>query len=504
MNRLRVISAALAATLLLGSCSSVVEVDEQPEIFPDYKGVTVPAGIAPMDFNLPADYERVRVEVVGSEGGSMTGGGRWARFGVRRWKALTEANKGGRLTFRVSGKKDGRWERFAAFDMEVSREPLDEFGITYRQIAPGYTTFSSIGIYQRDLHSFKEYPMLTSTLLPGQCMGCHTPNRTSPDCFMFHVRGAKGGTFIRREGKSEWVITKTDQTIGNIAYTNWHPSGNYYAGSIDLVRQCFWTANHRWIEVADLAADVVVVDERSRELLVSPELTSEDYLEMQPAFSADGTTIYFCRARARDVPREIDEVRYDLCSISFDPETGQVGDTVSVVIPAADNGFSVTWPRPSFDGRYLIYCKADAGCFPIEHKEADLWLMDLQTGENRVLDEVNSSYSESYHSWSSGSRWFLFSTRRFDGLYGQVYFSCIGDDGRCTKPFLLPQRNPRAFYHSIRYSFNVPDFTSGKVDLDLKGMHRSVFKGKRGRLTPVGAQMPSYAPDLVEDELSIN
>ena len=485
MNRIATVSAAAAALLLLFSCAPVAEVDTLPEIFPDYVDVTIPAGIAPMDFNLPAEYSKVKVEVKGSISGSMKGGGRWARFGLKQWKALTEANKGGSLSFSVCGKKDGVWTKFRDFKMTVSPEPLDEFGITYRHIAPGYTTYSSIGIYQRDLHSFKEYPILTSTLLPGQCMGCHTPNRTSPDCFMFHVRGAKGGTFIKRDGKSDWVITKTDKTIGNVAYTYWHPSGDFYAGSIDPVRQCFWSANKRWIEVADLAADMVVVDERTSEIIVSPTVTTKEYLEMQPAFAADGRSIFFCRAKAKDVPKEIDDVRYDLCRISFDPEAVSVGDSVEVIIPAADNGFSVTWPRPSFDGKYLLYCKADAGCFPIEHKEADLWLMDLQTGETRALDEVNSPFSESYHSWSKGSKWFLFSTRRFDGLFGQVYFSCVAEDGTCSKPFLLPQRNPRDFYRSIPYSFNVPDFTSGKVDLPLKGLHRDVFKGTRRNLEPI-------------------
>ena len=485
MNRHLSIFVAAAASLLLFSCAPVVEVDSLPEIFPDYVGVTIPAGIAPMDFNLPEGFTKVRVEVKGSVEGSMKGGGRWARFGIRGWKALTEANKGGSLTFSVCGKKDGKWMKFRDFKMEVSREPLEEFGITYRHIAPGYTTYSSIGIYQRDIHSFKEYPILTSTLLTSQCMGCHTPNRTSADCFMFHVRGAKGGTYVRREGRSDWYVTKTDKTIGNVAYTYWHPTGDYYAGSIDPVRQCFWTAKNRWIEVADLAADVVVVDARKDEILVSPQLTTKDYFEMQPAFSSDGRTIFFCRAKAKEVPKEIDDLRYDLCSIAFDPETGRVADTVNVVIPAADNGFSVTWPRPSFDGRYLIYCKADAGCFPIEHKEADLWLLDLRTGETRPLDEVNSQFSESYHSWSRNSKWFLFSTRRFDGLYGQVYFSCIGEDGRCTKPFLLPQRNPRDFYRRIPFSFNVPDFTSDKVKFPLRGVHNAVFKGERRHLTPV-------------------
>ena len=53
----------LIACLLAGGCTgSTTYVDFLPEIYPDYIGVTVPAGIAPMNFNLPEEYDRVFVK----------------------------------------------------------------------------------------------------------------------------------------------------------------------------------------------------------------------------------------------------------------------------------------------------------------------------------------------------------------------------------------------------------------------------------------------------------
>ena len=149
------------------------------------------------------------------------------------------------------------------------------------------------------------------------------------------------------------------------------------------------------------------------------------------------------------------------------------------MIPAAREGHSVSFPRPSYDGRWLMYNKADFSVFPIDHKEADLWLMDLSTGETRPIDEVNSPFSESFHNWSSDSRWFLFSSRRADGLYVQVYLSSIDSTGHCTKPFVLPQKNPRKYYHNTLYSFNVPDFTKRKVSFDTRGVYDEVFSEER-------------------------
>ncbi len=471
------------AVLLVSSCRGGTSFsDRLPDIYPDYIGVTVPAGIAPMDFNIPDEYDHVFVRVTGSEGGILKSRGRWASFPVRKWHRLTEMNAGGTLTFTVLGKKDGEWTQWRDFIMYVSSSPLNDYGVTYRKIAPGYTTYSHIGLYQRDIHSFHEEPIIESTLTPGQCMNCHTANATDPTQFLFHLRGQHGATFIQDKGHREWVTTKTDSTIGNMAYCYWHPDGRWLAGSINPVRQCFWTGDKLPIEVFDMASDLVIMDMNDHSLIVDPRLTTKDYLESSPSFTPDGRTLYFCKAKAFEVPRQVDSIRYDLMKVSFDPGTGKLGD-IETVIPASRDSLSISFPRPSYDGRWLMYNQADFGVFPIDHIEADLWLMDLRTGGTRPIEEVNSPLSESFHNWSSDSKWFLFSSRRDDGLYVQTYIASIDEDGHCTKPFVLPQRNPRKFYHGIMYSYNAPDFTKTKVRFKTRGVYRDVFSDKRIQAT---------------------
>ena len=473
----------LTLFLLTAACTGQTTLSEElPDIYPDYIGVTVPAGIAPLNFNLPEEYDRVFVRVTGDKGGEIKVRGRWADFPIRAWHRLTEQNAGGTLHFTVLGRKDGRWTQWRDFVLYVSDAPLTDYGLTYRKMAPGYLTYSHIGIYQRDIHTFREDPIIESTLTPGQCMGCHTANATDPSQFLFHLRGKHGATLVQHDGRREWLTTKTDSTIGNVAYCYWHPEGRWFAGSINPVRQCFWTGDQRTIEVFDLASDVVVMDTRDYSLVVDPRFTTKEYLETSPVFSADGRTLYFCRSKAYDVPAQVDSVRYDLMRASFDPETGALGE-IETVIPASEEGHSISFPRPSYDGRWLMYNQADFSVFPIDHKEADLWLLDLSTGERRPLDEVNSPFSESYHNWSSDSRWFLFSSRRADGLYVQVYLSSIDADGHCTKPFVLPQKNPRKYYHNTLYSFNVPDFTKRKVDFRTRDTYREVFSDERVQAT---------------------
>lgn len=66
----------LMALAFLVSCSSLpdhpVKADKLPRIFPDYIGVTVPVGIAPLDFNYTGgNYETMDVMVKGSKGGEL-------------------------------------------------------------------------------------------------------------------------------------------------------------------------------------------------------------------------------------------------------------------------------------------------------------------------------------------------------------------------------------------------------------------------------------------------
>ena len=68
-------------------------------------------------------------------------------------------------------------------------------------------------------------------------------------------------------------------------------------------------------------------------------------------------------------------------------------------------------------------------------------------------------------------------------MYAQLFLASIDDDGHVSKPFLLPQRNPRKYYHEMMDSYNVPDFTKTKVEFDAHEAYRQVFDNKRKQVT---------------------
>ncbi len=487
MRRILQIICAVWLIVTASACSNrptdARQADNQPDIYPDYVDVTIPAGIAPLCFNFADEsIERMDVYIKGAKGGELHVNGEWADFDIDDWKELTQQNIGADLIVSVCTRKDGQWTQWLDFTIHVSDYPLEEYGLTYRRIPPGYEVGGNIGIYERDLHSFQERALLTEFDLPGRCFNCHTPNRTNPRELTLQIRGEGGGTMVQKTGAQRWLNTKTDSTKAAGSYAYWHPEGRYCAYAVNSVHQAFFTGANDRIEAYHKFSDVIVLDTETDQLLLSPLLQTDD-LEIFPAFSPDGKWLYYSTSHPCNVPAEYEKVKCSLCRIAFDAQTGLFGETADTLVCADSTGYSATQVRPSYDGRWLMYTVSERSNFPVFQKDADLWLMDLQTGKSRPLDEINSNDVESFHNWSQDSHWFVFTSKRGDGMYAQLFLASINEQGECTKPFLLPQRNPRKFYQEIFDSFNVPDFTCEPVDLDVSEAQQQVESEERVPVT---------------------
>jgi len=477
---------AVPAILLFSLIASCGRYDpaisnELPPVWPDYTDVTIPSGIAPMNFG-PADSigaHKIRVAVNNAEGKTvLKSKGPSARFTVRRWHKVLRDAAGTSLTFTVDMKTADGWKRYQPFSMHISKDPID-FGLTYRLIPPGYQSFGNMGLFERNLSNFHQRELLDTRMLESGCINCHTQNRTDPSTYSFHVRGAHSATVVRRSVQSECLNTMTDSTGGFFVYPYWHPSGEYTAYSVNSTRQSFYSSADKMLEVYDEKSDVILYRHATHSVL-RPKLTNlPEVFETWPAFSADGRTLYFCESPFGRLPRDARKMKYSLCSLSFDPETGSFGEKKDTLLNASDHNMSFAQPRPSYDGKYILVTAASFGTFLIWHKEADLWLYNIETGEFYPAGGINSDNTESFHNWSSNSKWAVVASRRDDGVYTRLYLAHMNEDGRFEKAFLLPQRNPVKYYSELIYSYNTPDFTSGKVQLDRHSVRKMVMSSNR-------------------------
>jgi WD40-like Beta Propeller Repeat len=467
LNNLFKAASLIIVSLILFSCSGpgkdYNEIKREPLITPDYSGITIPLNIAPMNFKINEKADKYLVKLHGAESDPVSVASAKGNIiiSAKKWKKLLGQCKGKELFVEVFIRQQGRWTRFQPIINHVAADPIDSY-LVYRLFDQGFLTWNKMGIYQRCLENFDESPIMVNNMSERNCMNCHSFCNNSSNTMLFHMRGKLSGTIFYRNGKITKVNTKTSQTISPGVYPAWHPGGRYVAFSLNHIAQAFYaTPDHRR-EAIDTLSDLILYDAETNKISNCAAIASKNRFETFPTWSPDGRYLYFISAVAIP-PERYREIRYDLLRIAFDPETRQFG-AVDTVVSSSRTGLSVSFPRISPDGKYLLFCMTKYGNFTIWHKDSDLYLMNLETNEISKPD-INSDQAESFHSWSSTGRWIVFSSRRMDGLFTRLYISYFDHDGKAYKPFLLPQKDPE-FYNTFLKTYNVPELVTSAVDLN--------------------------------------
>lgn len=433
---------------------------EKPVLFPDYANTTIPYNIAPLNFLVHSNGCQVSVLLEsGNVKFKLEAHNGEVRIPIRKWKKLLQEARGDSVRITVACKKDSRWEIWQPVSLYVAMESIDPY-LVYRLIEPGYALWNKMGIYQRKLESFDETAVYENKMTNYNCVNCHSFCVHDPDKMLFHLRGKLAGTLLIENEKVELLDMKASKTSSAFTYPYWHPSGRYITFSTNETTQQLHATQRT--EVYDTASDVIVYDVVDRTVLSVPEIASQESFETFPSFSPDGKSLYYCTSPVCLMPDSIEKSAYSLCRISFDPELGMFGSKVDTLFNARVKGKSVSFPRVSPDGKFILFTLSDYGTFPIWHKDADLYMINLESGCDFYPEILNSNDTESYHSWSSNGRWIIFSSRRLDGLYTYLFIAYISEDGKIGKPFLLPQKE-MDYYINLMKSYNIPEFVSGEV-----------------------------------------
>ena len=490
------------ALLLLTACQGAsvptqfADSQQQPDIYPDYTGVTIPVNIAPLSFELrsPADDAVTRYSFGDDE---IVLQGIKAQPDIDDWKALAEKAKGKSIKVEVFAQTNGAWTRYKPFDIFVSPDSIDPY-VSYRLISPSYVTYEELTINQRCLENYDERViydnMLCSDEVNGQCINCHNYQMYNPQQMQFHARQNHGGTIIVDEGKPHKVNMANDSIISAGVYPSWHPWLKLIAYSTNKTMQTFHTRDINKIEVFDSESDLIVYDVERNEVM-NVENDPREF-EVFPFWAPDGKWLYYCSAHfeysadtvnSAETIARAKEIKYNLYRKPFDIDKREFGPR-QLVFDAAAIGKSATLPRISPDGRWLLFTLGEWGCFHIWHRDADLWAIDLQADapapaigaqpspapsgtaesglpfEAKPVEGINSDNTESYHSWSSNGKWVVFSSRRTDGVYTRPFIAHIDANMQSTKPFELPSKDPD-YHRQLMKSYNIPEFMNGPVNL---------------------------------------
>ena len=477
----------LLAVLLVGVCGyafrggavvidDYITIDRPAKIHPDYTNTVIPPNIAPLNFQVREPGERFYVRIYSTEGDviHVQSGNSSIEISLRRWKKLLQQNRGQELKFDIYTKDNGCWYKYETITNTIADEDIDQY-LVYRKI-PLCVTWDRMGTYQRDLSCFDESIVLHNSSYGNGCAHCHSFLNNNPDHMIMQVRSVSYGTpmLMGREGEIAAVNTKTKVTPGKCGFTAWHPSGKIIVFSLNKYSMMYHNAALEVRDVFDHAADLALYLVDEKKVMSTVKITDPERMETMPAWSPDGKYLYFCSAPQR-LQEQHKEVLCDLMRIGFDLKTHKWGE-LETVLSAQDLKGSITQPRFSPDGRFILVSVSEYSDFPIHQAKSDLYLLEVETGQCSKLP-INSDRNESWHGFSSKGRWIVFSSKRMDGRFSKPHFSYFDKSGRASKPFVMPQKDP-TYYDSLTLAYNIPELIIKPIEISQKRLAGAIIAYK--------------------------
>ncbi|MBN1360061.1 MAG: PD40 domain-containing protein [Sedimentisphaerales bacterium] len=462
------------------------QTDRVARIRPDYSGAVIPPNIAPLNFSIQEPGALFCVRISSAQGDPIEIFSRDPAISIPPgpWHAMLHRNRGQEVRFDVFVKhQDSRWRRFQPIANVIAPEDIDGY-LVYRKMHPTHLQVrGEISIHARDLSTFGKTSLLSGhSLGASTCVNCHSFAQNRPDWLLLGVRSPDFGV------GTLLVSGDTTTRIGaKFGYTSWHPSGRMAVYSVNDLPMFYHAARNEPRDTVNVDSLLACYLTETQSIVVEPRLAQKDRLENWPTWSGDGKHLYFCSApklwsdQRLHPPERFDQVRYDLMRIAYDVDSQTWGE-METVVSSRDTGKSIAMPRCSPDGRWVSFCLFDYGYFPTWHVESDLYMVDLReydrTGQAvcRRL-EINSDQSESWHTWSSNSRWLVFSSKRLHSVFTRLWLSYVDASGTVHKPIVLPQKDP-AYYESCIFSFNTPELVTGLPRVTGENLAR-VFRSRR-------------------------
>jgi len=461
----------------VGTCEAA---QRPPRLHPDYTGLVIPPNIAPLNFDVEEDGSWYCARISSPSGDSFEVFSRTRGIVIpaRPWRKLLAANRGGEVYLDMCTRdKAGRWTRFQRVVNRIAGEDVDTI-LAYRRIHPAHNLWKKMGIYQRDLSSFEETPVMLNEEFQGGCCHCHAFRNNHTDTLSISARSGVYGTdtLVIENG----AIRKLGIKLG---FAAWHPSGRIAACTVNDPKLLLDAGANEIRDIVEMDSAILYWHADSGTMKRCPDLGRKDWLETWPAWSPDGRYLYFCRApllwtdRKKVPPDRSAEIRYDLVRIRYEAEDDRWGE-VEPVLSAKETGLSIGQPRVSPDGRWLSFVMFDHGCWPIYHPESDVYLMDLEAEKGKERHayrrmEVSSDQCDSWVAWSSNSRWIVVGSARDNILFNRPYLAYVQGNGTTSKPFIIPQPDP-AYYDSCLDSFTMPELLVEPVRVPRRDLAKAV------------------------------
>lgn len=390
----------------------------------------------------------------------------WER--VRRDAVTRDAKvqvKGVKLN--KAGERTGPVQASEIVRLRISRDPADSY-IVYRLVAPPFSSSKTPDLFLRDIR--EDEPRVFLSARRKYCVNCHSFSSKQGNVgkLSLQVRslaavGQKLPVYLgvydidRRTGYRVQLPFQIQMTT----FMDWSPDHERLAFSANQKIVALEPILYETQLAGMSTSDIAICDLTRNEAYLLPGASDPNMLEIYPRWSPDGSRIVFSRSPVGSHPAN---VHFDLYVIPVDGGKQSVAQPIE---DAADNGRSNYFPRFSPDGKWFSFCQCDGG--DLIRSSSDLYLKagDLKGPAHRL--ECNAPYAaDSWHSWTSNSRWLVWASKRDGGIYAYLYLTHIDEAGHASPAIRVPmKKKPHA-------SFNVPEFVAQDPGIREAGLFDAI------------------------------
>jgi hypothetical protein len=274
--------------------------------------------------------------------------------------------------------------------------------------------------------------------------------------------------------EKDLVHWNVDGTVGQVRVgfmSQVSPDGQYvvstFAGPSLKILESYYVTNfmdYRFLQVFYPTRGILEWYSRATGMRKPlPGANDPRFVQTDGVWSADGKSIVFARAAARD-PRGKNQpnairandpnetaIQYDLYRIPFNEGRGGIPERIE---GASENGKSNNFPKVSPDGRWIIFVQCQNG--QLMRPDSQLFIVPFAGGKARKL-RANTRLMNSWHSFSPNGRWLVFSSKA-RSPYTQMYLTHLDAEGNDSPAILIDNAT------DANRAVNLPEFVNTSSD----------------------------------------